>query len=771
MRIILKIAGAELRTLFYSPIAWVIAITFFVACGINFVNPLEAVATNQQFNLDNNPAWNGFNFSLSHNLFSPSYKFLFDNLFLFIPLLTMGTISREVQAGTISLLNSSPVKTRAVVLGKYLGLILYNALLMIPIAIILTTGVLTIANSDYKVFFTVLLGIYLLACTYSAIGLFISSLTNYQVVAALMTIMAFFLLNFVQYLWQNYDFVRDLTYFLNLSGRTDFLMSGLITTRDILYFILISALFITFTFLKLKSRKESRPWYIHFSRYTGVLIVVLLLGYLTNRPANVGYLDVSRDQINTIHPAAQKALAKLGDETLHVTLYTNLFDPWYSNGLPRVRNTYLWQLWGKYLRFHPNMKFNYVYYYDLIEGDSTFYKQYPNKSIKQIADRIMKLNGLSASLFKNPDQIKDIIDLREEGKRLVMQLEYKGKKTFLRTYDDMEFWPNQSHFTAAFNRLTADSIPLVLFTTGHYERNPYKFGEREYSPHTLGKLSRTSLLNQGVDVDTINLEQNDIPASASILVIADPKTPLSPVEQEKIHHYMEDGRNTIFYGEPGKQEMLQPLLNPLGVQLEKGVLVAPNNHEMAHVTQNEASDFAGWLSEESILYSYQKGKILLPPLIIMGASVINYQTDSTVKVQDLFNHGGTFTPWIERGNFVADSAAPIYSVAEGDIKKDKYTTGIALSRKKNEKDQRIIVLGDADFMSAKRGSGSYMGNSFYSWLLYNQYPEYINYPHPSDNLITITKAESRILWLVFVYAIPAVVFLCGAVFLIRRKRK
>ena len=771
MRIIFKIAGAELRSLFYSPVAWVIAITFFVACGLQFADPLVDIAAVQQFRIDNMPGWKGFDIPLTHNLFDQSYKFLFENLYLFIPLLTMGAISREVHSGTINLLNSSPVTTRQIVLGKYLGLAVYNMILMIPIALILLTGYFSIISPDYKVFFTVLFGIYLLTCTYSAIGLFVSSLTNYQVVAALLTIMVFLVLTIMPNLWQQYDLVRDLTYFLNLSGRVDFLMTGLITTRDVSYFILIIGLFIVFTLVKLKSRKESKPWYVHFIRYLGVFAFVLLLGYITNRPAHCGYLDVSRGRINTIHPATQEAINELGDDTLQVTLYTNLLDQSFINGLPAARNDYLWNLWGKYLRFHPNTTFKFVYYYDLVDGDSSFFKQYPNKTAREIAERIMRFNGLPKSIFKTPAEIRKIIDLDDEGKRVVMQLEYKGRKTFLRTYGDMQFWPDQLHFSAAFRRLSRDTIPLILFTSGHYERSAFKSGEREYADHTLNKLSRAALLNQGVDVDSINLSTDEIPPSTSILVVADPKSALSSAEQDKIRSYINNGGNAIFYGEPGKQQMLNPILGSLGITLEDGILVAPNPHDMAHFTMNKLTDAAGRLGLEPLLFEYQQGKGELPPMILSGSANIIYKQDSGAHVKELFQPADEYSTWIERGYFVADSAAPVFSIAEGDIKRDKFTTSISLSQKIRNKEQRIVVAGDADFMSAFRGSGSFLGNAMYSWALYNEYPAYTNYPPHKDKLLTINRRQSKGLWVVFVYIIPGIVFAMGAVFLIRRRRK
>ncbi len=60
MKIIFKIAKAELRTLFYSPIAWVILVAFFVVTGVFFVTPLMDMTRQQEVQLANSPSWSGF---------------------------------------------------------------------------------------------------------------------------------------------------------------------------------------------------------------------------------------------------------------------------------------------------------------------------------------------------------------------------------------------------------------------------------------------------------------------------------------------------------------------------------------------------------------------------------------------------------------------------------------------------------------------------------------------------------------------------------------
>ncbi len=57
--------------------------------------------------------------------------------------------------------------------------------------------------------------------------------------------------------------------------------------------------------------------------------------------------------------------------------------------------------------------------------------------------------------------------------------------------------------------------------------------------------------------------------------------------------------------------------------------------------------------------------------------------------------------WIENGLFVVDSAAPVFAAQEGDVMKPAYNIAVKLTRTINNREQRIIVAGDADFMSAK----------------------------------------------------------------------
>ena len=145
---IFKIAKAELRNLFYSPVAWFLLIIFFIQCAIFFTNPLYSAATNQGILTGNTPWFidYGPDQSFTGTLFSANglFKNISDNLYLFIPLLTMGLFSRELNNGSIKLLYSSPVTTGQIVFGKYLAIMIFNCMLIAIVGVFMLTGVFVI---------------------------------------------------------------------------------------------------------------------------------------------------------------------------------------------------------------------------------------------------------------------------------------------------------------------------------------------------------------------------------------------------------------------------------------------------------------------------------------------------------------------------------------------------------------------------------------------------------------------------------------------------
>ncbi|MFR7875389.1 MAG: ABC transporter permease [Butyricimonas paravirosa] len=116
-------------------------------------------------------------------------------LYLYIPLITMGLMSRELGSGSIKLLYSSPVSNCQIILGKFISMMIYGLVLIGILFCFVLFAAFTIKS--FFSFNPVVAGVYLLICAYAAVGLFMSSPTSYQVVAAMLTLAVLAVLNYV----------------------------------------------------------------------------------------------------------------------------------------------------------------------------------------------------------------------------------------------------------------------------------------------------------------------------------------------------------------------------------------------------------------------------------------------------------------------------------------------------------------------------------------------------------------------------------------------
>ncbi|NIG55848.1 Gldg family protein [Chitinophaga sp. Cy-1792] len=774
MRAVFNIARAELRYFFFSPIAWFVLILFLMSSAGIIMGNLTDMAVQQDAFLElQGNAFPGFlNLPLTKIVIGKGIDTVMMIFFLFIPLLTMGVINREYAGGTIKLLHSSPLKTRQIILGKFLGVYSFVCIMILIFMVELTILTFSIKDVELLHILSMLLGFFLLAAMYVAIGMYISSLTTYPIVAGIGTFVVLVGLSALGLVFQGTDYLRDITYFLSSSGRAENLLAGLITTKDLLYFVSIIALFIIFTIIKTKSVTESKSWRVSAGRYLSVFVITVVILVVSSRHGLIGYWDVTRGKTNTLHENTQGVLKKLDGSPVKVTLYTNLLGYNLKDGLPNARNSYLWNFWAKYRRFYNNMEFEYVYYYDVNKGDSSIYQMFPGKSLVEIAEKYAEMNKTDLSLYKTPAEIKQIVDLDEEAKGLLMQVEYKGKKEWLRTYQDPEIFPSEKNVSGTLLRLMHDTTPIFKFLSGHFERSPLKSGEREYGNHTVNKSNRKALINLGLNFDTITAVGAGAFRSEDVLVISDPKSILDKTIIDSVKQYIDRGGNAMFYTEPGKQFIMNAILNHVGVNAEEGTIVRPNPHDLPTKFGGLISRKGIDMADEEKFFYFKNGIVNACYTAITGASALTYSDTSGFKVEQITtikNEPGT---WVEKGLLVVDSAAPVFNAAEGDYRTEApYAVGLELTRKIGNKMQKIIISSDADMMSVIRGDGQDYGNAFYSYAVDNEYPVYHNFALPKDIWLTIRKAPAKTMKMTLQYIVPAFILAAGIVILIRRKRK
>ena len=235
----------EINAFFSSLIGYIVIGVFLVLMGlVMWVFPDYSVLDSNYANLD--------------TLFAVAPM-----IFMFlIPAVTMRTFAEEKQSGTIELLVTRPISDWQIVGGKYLASMVLVAIALVPTVLYYVTVYLLgapVGNLDTGGIIGSYIGLLFLVSAFVAIGVFASSLTNNQITAFLL---AAFLCFFV---YLSFDFLSRLPIFF---GKTDDLVQafgiqyhynsmsrGVLDTRDVAYFISLTAVFIAATVLSLGRRR------------------------------------------------------------------------------------------------------------------------------------------------------------------------------------------------------------------------------------------------------------------------------------------------------------------------------------------------------------------------------------------------------------------------------------------------------------------------------------------------------------------------------------
>lgn len=763
MRTIYKIARTELQTLFYSPVAWLILVIFTFQGSMAFGEYLVQMAQAKDM---------GYDFpSLTPVLFANSRYTVFaamqGYLYLYIPLLTMGLMSRELGSGSIKLLYSSPVTNTQIILGKFLSMMIYGLALIGVLVLMVIFSAFVIKDFDMPAVLSGLLGLYLLICAYAAIGLFMSSLTSYQVVAAVLTLAMLAVLNYVQGMWQGIALVREITYWLSISGRCNEFINGLICSEDVLYFIIVVIMFLALAVVRMQSVRQKSPWLFTAGKYFMVLFLAMFAGYLSSRPVLMTYHDATATKTNTLTPNSQEVIERLKGG-LTITTYVNLLDEkdvWTA--LPdRVKNDE--QRFRHYVRFKPEIKMKYVYYYDTVVNPEMD-KRFPNKNTEQRAKEYMRIFGLDSNLFQTPEQIRKKIDLSGEENLFVRVLEREsGEKTFLRTYNDMMHHPGETEITAAFKRLVM-KLPKVGFLTGHGERNIRQDGDRNYSAFTKDKKFRYALMNQGFDVTEISLER-EVPEDVNIIVVAEMRSPFTAEEQVNWDKYVARGGNLLILSEPKRQDVMSSVLEPFGVNLVSGILVRATENYAPELIQAMPTDEASRL-----IYHFEDMRKYKSVVTMPSVSGLEYTTDKGFKVIPLFKTDSLVWNELQTTNFVDDTVT--LDVKSGEVQKS-YVTAIALTREVRNGEQKVMIFGDADCISngelstgrkgIRASNFSVIMGGFY-WMSNEEVPIDVRRPDPTDTDFYMGQTAASVWKIIFMWVLPALMILFGLYIWLRRR--
>ena len=246
---IFTIAGRELRSLFLSPLAWaILAVTLFILAYL-FLTQIETYLSLQPrlAALDGAPG-------VADIVVAPLLADAAVVLLLITPLITMRTLSEERRNRTLSLLFSAPVSMTEIVIGKYLGvlsffLILLGLLALMPLSLLVGTDL------DMGKLAAGMLGLVLVVAAFTAIGLYMSSLTEQPTVAAVTTFGLLLLLWIVD--WAGDSDIRGGNALAQLSMLRHYepLLKGLFNSEDVAYYLLVILLITGFTIRRMDAAR------------------------------------------------------------------------------------------------------------------------------------------------------------------------------------------------------------------------------------------------------------------------------------------------------------------------------------------------------------------------------------------------------------------------------------------------------------------------------------------------------------------------------------
>ncbi|MBL1277964.1 MAG: ABC transporter permease subunit [Ectothiorhodospiraceae bacterium] len=231
---VFTLAMHELRSMFLSPLAWVV---LAVITALNAYFFLLYVDLYLQLQPRLAAAANGP--GITDIVVAPLFSTAATVLLLVTPLLTMRLISEERRNQTLSLLMSAPISMSEIILGKFLGVFSF-VLIMLAFVALMPLSLLAGGSLDIGLWASGLLGLILLLASFCSIGLYISTLTNQPTVAAIGTFGVLLLLWIINLAGLTGSGGGEVLSYLSLLSHYQPLLRGVFSSTDVFYYLLLT---------------------------------------------------------------------------------------------------------------------------------------------------------------------------------------------------------------------------------------------------------------------------------------------------------------------------------------------------------------------------------------------------------------------------------------------------------------------------------------------------------------------------------------------------
>ncbi len=352
---------------------------------------------------------------------------------------------------------------------------------------------------------------------------------------------------------------------------------------------------------------------------------------------------------------------------------------------------------------------------------------------------------------------------REAGIRFYDQLllEYEGASEILSRL-------TEESFSNALTRLGHRKERWLVFLSGH--------GERRVDRDANFDLSKWSeqLHQRGFRTRALSLAENpQIPKNTSVLVIAGPQVKLLAGETKEIRNFVNEGGNLLWLMDPGSLQGLDNLAELLAIEIEPGTIVDLRSQKLtgsptALVIADYGTHPAVKNFRENTVFPSACGISIPETEAASDESLASPEEEAEWRYQILVDTRAS--AWSETG--------PINRAIRFDKGRDiagPLNISVAVSRKRDKNEQRIIVVCDGDFASnafiLSNGANLDFAMSIINWLSHDD--AYINIPvrTVADQTLQMSAVMRNTLMALFAIIIPLLLVASGiAIWAQRRKR-
>jgi len=451
-------------------------------------------------------------------------------LLITIPVLTMRVLSEERKLKTDQLILTSPVSVIKVVLGKYFAVaaVFTIAMLFISITPVLLGmfGAVPFAESYAAIF-----GFWLYGLTGIAIGVFVSSVTESQVIAAVLS----FALLFIGYMMDGItSFISSsgniLTRILNaynLSAGMDKFFGGMLDLKAVIYYVSMIALFLFFTERSLQRRRGGAGVF-HIGFIAVALVCVIGINFIADKlPAAASSIDLTDKKIYTLTDETKEILKGL-DEKITIYVLAN----------EKEQDTTLKETLDRFKSVQPKID---IVYKDP-DVSPTFYTGYSEDALT------------SNSLIVEGENRYKVIDYNDI---YIYEVDYSTYQSTLTGYD------GEGQITSAIYYVTDDAGQKIYQITGH--------NEMELSGAFLKSVEKLNIETGSLHL----LEHEEIPEDACGLIINAPTTDFSEDDVRKILDYLDTGKKALIVTAYTTEEMknFNQLLDHYNISMAPGLII------------------------------------------------------------------------------------------------------------------------------------------------------------------------------------------------------